>query len=41
MHARLDYLCVIKHHECALGQILWQIIEYIMTYLPLAINKKL
>ena len=22
MHARLDYLCVIKHHECPLGQIL-------------------
>jgi hypothetical protein len=41
MHARLDYLGIIKNHECALWQILWQIIENIVTYLPLAINKKL
>ena len=41
MHTSLDNLGVIKHHESTLGQILGEVIEYIVTYLALTVNQQL
>ena len=40
MHARLDHLRVVEHHQGTFGQIVGQVVEDILAYLTLSIDEQ-